>query len=270
MNLKKWVGFGFVGAAALLGASSPASAQNAVAEINLVTGRGTVSNEESAIRAATKGDKVFSGEVVSTGPNTYVNLKFIDGSFVLIRPKSRFQIEDFQLAGAAPATPAAPARPSAPKPAVTPQAPVAATAAGSSRAFFRLLKGGFRAVSGAVGRLDRNEYRVATPVATIGIRGTDYSAIICDAACAADPVIRNELTEGDLAEGGLVAGVDEGGIDVSSSGTNCDNKQQVGGVCPVDKSQNLLVTRDGSQFRLGEVPKFLASDPIPDPRACGL
>jgi hypothetical protein len=33
-----------------------------------------------------------------------------------------------------------------------------------------------RTVSGAIGKVNRNNYKVQTPVATIGIRGTSYAA----------------------------------------------------------------------------------------------
>ncbi|TDU28828.1 FecR family protein [Panacagrimonas perspica] len=263
MNLKFWARTGILVTTTWLGASGVGFAADAVAEIRFASGQGTVSNgDDGSMRAVAKGDKVYSGDIISSGPTTYINLKFVDGSFVLIRPKSRFQIEDFQMAGAA--------KPAAAK--VKPgqvAAAASAPAIDGSRAFFRLLKGGFRAVSGTIGKLNRSEYRVSTAVATIGIRGTDYTAVVCDAACAADPVIRGEITEGYVAEGGLVTGVETGGVDVESEGKNCDQKEKIGIICPVDAEQNLLVTRDGSQFRLSEIPKFLATDPIPDPRSCG-
>ena len=52
--------------------------------------------------------------------------------------------------------------------------------AGASHAFFSLLKGGFRTVSGLIGKINHEDYSVATPVATIGIRGTDYLTVLCD------------------------------------------------------------------------------------------
>lgn len=263
MKHQSWARAGLVIVASWAGFSGVGHAAGPVAEIRFASGAGTISNgDDGSMRPVAKGDKVFSGDVISSGPTTYINVKFIDGSFVLIRPKSRFQIEDFQMAGASTKPAAATAKPGPTPSAATP-------AASGSRAFFRLLKGGFRTVSGTIGKLNRNDYRVSTAVATIGIRGTDYSAVVCDAACAADPVVRGEITEGYVAEGGLVATVETGGIDVDSEGRNCDQKEKKGEICPVNAKQNLLVTRDGSQFRLSEIPKFLATDPIPDPLSCG-
>ncbi len=52
-----------------------------------------------------------------------------------------------------------------------------------SRSFYVLLKGGFRSITGAIGKEDKAAYRVRTPVATIGIRGTDYTAVFCSSDC---------------------------------------------------------------------------------------
>ena len=114
MNFKSWARFSVLVVGAWASFSTIGQAAEAVAEIRYSTGPGTVSTTEGgAVRAVTKGDKVYSGDVVSTGPSTYINLKFIDGSFVLIRPKSRFQIEDFQLMGTAARGAAEPSKPAA-------------------------------------------------------------------------------------------------------------------------------------------------------------
>src|SRR3546814_7082028 len=101
---------------------------------------------------------------------------------------------------AAEETRASPAPASSAKAAIPKTSRAAATApvpsSPSKSGFFRLLKGGFRAVSGLIGRVDHEEYRVSTPVATIGIRGTDYYVYQCDAACDDDPVIAELIGNG--------------------------------------------------------------------------
>ncbi|MBV5276984.1 FecR domain-containing protein, partial [bacterium] len=46
---------------------------------------------------------------------------------------------------------------------------------GQEKGFFSLLKGGLRTITGLVGRSNRDNYKVTTSVATIGIRGTEYT-----------------------------------------------------------------------------------------------
>jgi len=48
--------------------------------------------------------------------------------------------------------------------------------AGTSDAQFKLLKGAFRAITGAIGKQKNPKFEVETSVATIGIRGTDFLA----------------------------------------------------------------------------------------------
>ncbi|HEY0973211.1 MAG TPA: hypothetical protein VGE57_01815 [Solimonas sp.] len=290
---------------ALLGSSLPTSAAAAAGEVMMLTGRATATDTRlNAVRELGKGDKVNAGEIINSGVNSYLNLKFSDGSFVLLRPGTRFIIEEFvdatapaatTSAATTPATTAPPARPAAPATAPTGAAASASAASPTgSRAFFRLVRGGFRAVSGLIGKADQNEYRVATPVATIGIRGTDYIVVACDAACAKDPVLRAELPEG-AAEGGIVANIVDGSIRLDAQQRRAALSSPVGwlgasllltqatepypNTVPVDASsitlpsqqggrtvRNAVIGPDGRIYALGQPPQFLADQPLPDPR----
>lgn len=248
----------FAGLAAQLAQAAPAG------EITLLTGRGTATSVDGAIRTLAKGDPVYSGEVVNTGASSYLNIKFADDGFILLRPNSRFQIENFAYVkpedvAKKPVQPSAPViNPAGPAAASKPMAPVAqaSESASVSRAFFRLLKGGFRAVSGLVGHVDRSEYSVSTPVATIGIRGTDYVVVMCDQPCAGDDVVGNAVPEGRAVDG-LVVGVISGGVFVEN---NAGKGTELG------ENQYLVTLPDGKQIRLPVEPKFLRVDPIPNPK----
>lgn len=157
----------------------------------MLAGRATALSPDGSIRKLAKNDPVFAGDLVSSGLSTYVNLKFADGAFFLLRPETRFQIEQYEYTAAKPATPPTPPPTAAPTPAaptVKPATPLVTgpqteNTSATSRAFFRLVKGGFRSVSGLIGKLNREDYRVTTPIATIGIRGTSYSARLCQGPC---------------------------------------------------------------------------------------
>ena len=278
-------------------------ASAAAGEVLLITGQGTATDPASGtVRALAKGDGVQAGEIISSGTNSYVNLKFTDGSFILLRPNTRFVIEAYTLdaktaatVAAAPSPPPAstapvkkPAPPTRPAVAAVPSLPAtAAPPSETSRAFFRLLRGGFRAVSGVIGKVNQNEYRISTPVATIGIRGTDYVVVICDAACARDPVLQEELPEGTAMEGGVVANVVDGAINVNSE-TSATASMPVVASSPfgwlgfgvlglaaqpeaesseaeVKAGHTAAVTRKRRIFVIDKVPRFLIKQPIPDP-----
>src|SRR5690606_2925612 len=78
-----------------------------------------------------------------------VQVRFTDGGYMSLQPNTEFVVESYNYDG---------------------------KQDGSERGFFRLVEGGLRAITGIVGRTNRPAYRVATPVATIGIRGSEYLA----------------------------------------------------------------------------------------------
>lgn len=192
---------------ALTMVSAPSFAAKA-GEITLLSGRATAATPEGVIRSLKKGDSVYSREFVNTASGSFVNIRFADGGAVLIKPDSRFLIEHFSMGGTA-------------ESAAAPKADDATAPRARTRpvAFFSLIKGGFRAVSGLIGKKDRNEYRISTPVATIGIRGTDYEAILCDEVCAKDPIVMENVGISTNPENGLVASVLSGGIGVTTKST---------------------------------------------------
>ncbi len=257
--------------AALLALILPAAAGAATpaGNVTLVTGRGTASGE-GGVRALAKGDPVYSGEIVHSSANSYVDLKFSDGGYFLLRPNTRFQVVDFanhsgSTESAAPTPAPAPAAPAATAPAAPVPPPVAPLAAaqqggqnGASRAFFSLLKGGFRSISGLIGKINHDEYQVATPVATIGIRGTDYLVVICDVTCATDPQIAAVLPPGINPMGGIVSTVFSHSIVVTDAG----------GSVTLLEGQYLLVLPNGTNILLPVEPHFLHVDPTPNPATC--
>ncbi|MDZ7748429.1 MAG: FecR domain-containing protein [Halofilum sp. (in: g-proteobacteria)] len=56
----------------------------------------------------------------------------------------------------------------------------------SGSAVMNFLAGALRAVTGAIGEREDDEYRMNTPTATIGVRGTAYALRYCDATCAGE------------------------------------------------------------------------------------
>lgn len=126
-----------------------------------------VSVEHGSAKAATlnKGDSVDKGDVVETGAKARAQLLMADGARIALRSGSRYRIDDFALPAAV-------------------NAPTTATAVNADgRSFATLLKGGVRTTSGAIGKKDPAAYELRTPVGTLGIRGTDYAAVICQNDC---------------------------------------------------------------------------------------
>jgi hypothetical protein len=102
-----------------------------------------VSGRDGRDRPLARGTELDSGDTVKTNDGR-AQIRFTDGSYVSLQPNTDFAISEYKFDGND----------------------------GTERGFFGLLKGAMRTVTGAVGRVNRNAYRVTTPTATVGIRGT--------------------------------------------------------------------------------------------------
>jgi hypothetical protein len=133
---------------------------------------GDVNVERDDLLPATRGMSVIEGDTIITGAKGRAQLKMNDGAKVSVRPSSEFKIETFTVAD-----------PIATEDADQTQSLGRVTDDGDT-AVYKLLKGGFRTVTGVVGKREGDTYKVETPVATIGIRGTDFTVVLCEANCA--------------------------------------------------------------------------------------
>ena len=130
---------------ALLGASLPFTAPAAVAgKANFAWGDVSITSPGGQSRALRRGEAIQSGDTINTGRGR-AQLHFKDGARVSLQPNSEFRVDEYNYEG---------------------------KEDGKERSFFSLLKGGLRAISGLIGHRNKNTFRVNTPVATIGIRGT--------------------------------------------------------------------------------------------------
>ncbi|MGE3773591.1 MAG: FecR domain-containing protein [Gammaproteobacteria bacterium] len=142
--------------------------------------KGTViaKSASGGARAVKAGGPVYSGDALVTGNDAYAVVLFRDRSRVTVMPNTEFRVDRLVYEEARPE---------------------------EGEGFFSLVRGGLRAVSGAIGKYRRNAYQMRTAVATIGIRGTGYD-LYCVGACVnPDPAARG----GD----GLYADVNDGAID---------------------------------------------------------
>src|SRR6266513_1614331 len=158
--------------------SAPGLALAQAGRFLLAVGDVVVARGQAEIRAAT-GTPVQSGDTIHVGPASNAQIRLADESIVGLRPGTIFRLDEFAYSG---------------------------QGDGNERSLFTLFKGGFRTVTGAIGRLhSREHYAVRTPTATIGIRGTHYTVVHCDNDCGAD--------RGSIANG-TYGGVTDGRIEV--------------------------------------------------------
>ncbi len=132
------------------------AAAAAAGKVVFATGTTTAISDTGVSRALRRGDEIFSGDKLMTAKRSRLQVSLADGAYVSIQPDSEYKIEDYHFSG---------------------------KNDGAKRAFYRLLKGGIRAVTGLIGKKNRDAYRVSTAVATIGIRGTGHNTRICAGDC---------------------------------------------------------------------------------------
>lgn len=136
----------------LLAAAAPAG------RVLLAAGEVVVIRDGRALRLAT-GAPIESRDVLRTGRDGHLQVRLTDDSLIALKPDSALSLERYRFEG---------------------------TADGTENALFRLLKGGFRTVTGLIGRTNRDAYRVNAGIATIGIRGTAYALALCDGGNCVD------------------------------------------------------------------------------------
>lgn len=100
-------------------------------------------------RVARKGVPVSVGDTLLTAPGALAQLKMGDGAIIVVQPQSRLTVAEFRYAG---------------------------VEDGTEKVRYRLENGGFRAVTGAIGRTHKQNYIIETPIAHMGVRGTDHES----------------------------------------------------------------------------------------------
>lgn len=171
-------------------------------------------------RAAKSGDAVNEGDEIITGANGYVYMKTVDDGTFILRPKSNARIVTYH---------------------VDVQNPK------NTRVKFELNAGIAQSRSGAAVKAARQNFRFNTPVAAIGVRGTDFT-VYTDAETSQVSVL-------------------SGGVIVSGFGGSCSPEGV--GPCEGSASRELMAGAAGQmlQVRRGQMaPQLMEGTPAP-PRA---
>ncbi len=155
-------------------------------EVTHVSGALVLRKADGSSKILAPKSKVEAGDLLATATDTYARVKFTDGGEVTLRPNTQLRIESFTFEQ---------------------------NASGKDSAIFSLLKGGLRTITGLVGKRKPNSYEMRTTIATIGIRGTQFGAQLCEGNCQN---IRNKL--GQVPDDGLHFDVSDGLISVTNKG----------------------------------------------------
>ena len=125
------------------------SSSNAmVGQVSLVIGQATVARPGVASPlAVTSGLNLQVGDRLLTSGNGHIHVRFVDGALVSLRPASTLSIKEYRYDAQSPA---------------------------NSEVRFELEQGVVRAISGQAAESAKDKFRLNTPLAAIGVKGTDF------------------------------------------------------------------------------------------------
>ena len=141
-NRTLWIVLGWV--AGLMPVATQAAPAGAII---FVVGDAQIVAMGGAARSAEKNTVVNEGDTLLTGKHGAIHVRMNDSGFISVRPDTRLIVQSFVWNG---------------------------KEDGLERSVLLLLRGGFRTITGVIGRRTKENYLVNTPTATIGIRGTDH------------------------------------------------------------------------------------------------
>ena len=123
----------------------------AAGTVEFVTGDARIQRGTTDLPAV-KDARVESGDALVTGADGRMRVRMANGESIALHPNTKFSIDEFTL-------------------------PISEGRPETGRSFYTFVRGGFDAVVASIGRRDTTSYRVKTPVATMGIRGTAYTMV---------------------------------------------------------------------------------------------
>ena len=159
------------------------SGVDAVGQITEVRGNVFAISEKTKKRNLTTGSEVFVGDRLFTGADGFIRLNMIDDAQIDLRCNSEMLIEDYSLMRT------------------------------GNHSVLYLIKGSLRKLTGSIGKLANDVYKMRTPMATVGVRGTQYALRVMQSH-GCDGTI-------DVDSDGLFVRVDVGTVDlVNNSGVH--------------------------------------------------
>jgi len=163
--------------------------------------------------------EVMEGDTLATESETYARVKFNDGGEVVLRPGTQVKIENYSYNAAKPE---------------------------SDNIVISMFKGGLRAVTGLIGKRNREKVSFQTETATIGIRGTHFGALLCQSDCGGVPT-----TSGSAPANGLHVDVTNGAIVMSNrAGSVQINAGQFGFVANQNATPTIVPPQQGIQVTM--------------------
>ncbi|OFW02198.1 MAG: hypothetical protein A3G20_09490, partial [Acidobacteria bacterium RIFCSPLOWO2_12_FULL_59_11] len=205
----------------LLLAAYAGAAFGVAGNVQFVIGDVKLTTRAGVTRALQKGAEINEGDRVVTAAEASAQIKMVDGGFIAIRPNTDMGFDTYRYSG---------------------------KEDGTESAIVSLLQGGFRTITGIIGRTNKQNYLVKTVTATIGIRGTDHEPMVILAPRPGQVAIAAPGTYDKVNVGIAFIRNDAGSVDI--------HRNQVG-FAPETKAPPVVLPR---------IPPFYKPTPAPGPQ----
>lgn len=129
-----------------LAAAYPLQAHALAGIAQFTAGEVNLRQTDGRVTALAKGGDINSGNAIVTGSNGRAQVKFTDGGLISLQPNTEFKIANY----------------------------VDQNNPKEDRFLVDLLRGSMRAITGLIGKRNRDNYKLTTTTATIGIRGSGF------------------------------------------------------------------------------------------------
>lgn len=119
-----------------------------IGQVVWVKGEAKATKDKDPARILARRSPLFEKDTITTGANSAVEISFSDNTLLTLREDTTYRLDQYKF---------------------TPNAPK------ENKLVSTLVTGGLRTVTGAISKSDPKAYKLNTPVASIGIRGTSFS-----------------------------------------------------------------------------------------------
>jgi hypothetical protein len=139
-------------------------------------------------RTLAKGDWVCEGDTLVSGKAALAQILMKDGGTLVVRADTKLVIEKFSFKGAID---------------------------GTERLALLLEKGGFRAITGSIGKVHKENYSIRTSTVVIGIRGTDHETYFVPFPQPGEKPVAEPGTYNRVISGGTIMRTERGVLSVN-------------------------------------------------------
>lgn len=135
--------------------------------VDALSGSASLIDQTGQAASIVVGMNVYESQSISSAADGEVHLVTEDGGIIAVRPNTVFRVDEYKADGGT-----------------------------ADKIFMSLLKGTVRSITGWIGKFDNSAYRITTPTATIGVRGTDHETTVIEQGNGDEPGTYDNVNEG--------------------------------------------------------------------------